>query len=246
MRKGICLPGVRRFWPVRRSGLGSHGISAIAFRKTPAGLVFPTVTRNLTCSDALLNWMRILGRFISSFISRPTPSATSYINPPPLLPPPLRHCRPCSTIHPHHPRAGMVARAGLVWCDGQQWRADRRWRHVVAGVGLGLGRPKIGTILGYQRCTEEKLDFELENNRMLLKMYEHFMDQFNGMRPKEEVLLDTESDMNWSSLVVTELPEDVDKFEDPDYMLPEEIGENSVATTSSTRRYNLCSRHYHP
>ncbi|XP_057492446.1 LOW QUALITY PROTEIN: protein GAMETE EXPRESSED 1-like [Actinidia eriantha] len=89
-------------------------------------------------------------------------------------------------------------------------------------------------------------DFELENNRMLLKMYEHFMDQFNGTRTREEVLSDTESDMNWSSLVVTELPEDVDKFEDPDYMLPEGIGENSVATTSSTRRYNLRSRHYHP
>ncbi|PSS00287.1 Protein GAMETE EXPRESSED 1 like [Actinidia chinensis var. chinensis] len=89
-------------------------------------------------------------------------------------------------------------------------------------------------------------DFELENNHMLHKMYEHFMNQFNGSRPREEVLSDTESDMHWSSLVVTELLDDVDKLEDPDYMLPEEIGENSVATTSSTRRYNLRSRCHHP
>ncbi|GFZ09576.1 hypothetical protein Acr_21g0001750 [Actinidia rufa] len=89
-------------------------------------------------------------------------------------------------------------------------------------------------------------DFELENNHMLHKMYGHFMNQFNGSRPREEVLSDTESDMHWSSLVVTELLDDVDKLEDPDYMLPEEIGENSVATTSSTRRYNLRSRCHHP
>ena len=43
-------------------------------------------------------------------------------------------------------------------------------------------------------------------------MYEHFMNEFNDTRPREEVLADTESDMHWSSLVVTELLEDVDKI----------------------------------
>ena len=39
-----------------------------------------------------------------------------------------------------------------------------------------------------------------------------------------------------------DLPEDVNNFEDPDYILPEEVGENSIMTTSITRKYNLRHR----
>lgn len=51
-----------------------------------------------------------------------------------------------------------------------------------------------------------------------------------------------DSDEDWSSLIDTEYPEDVNELEDPDYMLPEEVGENSITTTTLTRNYNLRQR----
>ncbi|KAA8530696.1 hypothetical protein F0562_005370 [Nyssa sinensis] len=84
-------------------------------------------------------------------------------------------------------------------------------------------------------------DYEVLNHQMLLTL----IDKVNGMEREKELLWDMDSDVNWSSWVDIELPEDVDNIEDPDYRLPEEVAENSVATTSITRKYNLRNRHHH-
>ncbi|XP_052195520.1 protein GAMETE EXPRESSED 1 [Diospyros lotus] len=94
----------------------------------------------------------------------------------------------------------------------------------------------------YAVCTFR--DIELLNHQLLLKITEDLIEVFNGKRAKyEELSWDAGSDINWPSWVETELPEDVDNLEDPDYLLQEEVGENSVPTTSTTKRYNLRRRH---
>ncbi|KAK2966083.1 hypothetical protein RJ640_025579 [Escallonia rubra] len=83
-------------------------------------------------------------------------------------------------------------------------------------------------------------DYEMLNHHMLLALIE----KVNGMEKKRELSWDTDSDseVNWSSWVDSELPEDVDKLEDPDFMMTEGVGENSLATTSISRQYNLRNR----
>ncbi|KAL0330052.1 UNVERIFIED_CONTAM: protein GAMETE EXPRESSED 1 [Sesamum radiatum] len=84
-------------------------------------------------------------------------------------------------------------------------------------------------------------DYEMLNHKMLLAI----MEKVNSMQRTKELLswdTDTDSEINWSSWVDTELPEDVGLLEDPDYLLPEEVGENSSVTSSSTKRYNLRRR----
>lgn len=80
------------------------------------------------------------------------------------------------------------------------------------------------------------------NHKMLLAI----MEKVNSMQRTKELLswdTDIDSEINWSSWVDTELPEDVGLLEDPDYLLPEEVGENSSVTSSSTKRYNLRRRY---
>ena len=77
------------------------------------------------------------------------------------------------------------------------------------------------------------------NHHMLLTLIE----KINGMERHKELSWDSDSDVNWSTWIDTDLPEDVNNFEDPDYKLPEEVGENSIMATSITRNYNL--RHNH-
>ncbi|KAK4435601.1 protein GAMETE EXPRESSED 1 [Sesamum alatum] len=84
-------------------------------------------------------------------------------------------------------------------------------------------------------------DYEMLNHRMLLAI----MEKVNSMQRNKELLswdTDIDSEINWSSWVDTELPDDVGLLEDPDYLLPEEVGENSSVTSSSTKRYNLRKR----
>ncbi|THG21931.1 hypothetical protein TEA_009203 [Camellia sinensis var. sinensis] len=90
-------------------------------------------------------------------------------------------------------------------------------------------------------------DYELLNYQMLVKLNENLTEQFYGkQRNKEELWdVDMDSEMNWSSWVDTELPEDLDNLEDLDCILPEEVEENSVATTIITKKYNLRSQQYH-
>lgn len=74
---------------------------------------------------------------------------------------------------------------------------------------------------------------------MLLTLVE----KFNVMQKQKELLQDIDSDDEWSNWIDTDLPEDVDKLEDPDYMIPEEVEENSIVSSTTTTRYNLRSRH---
>lgn len=57
---------------------------------------------------------------------------------------------------------------------------------------------------------------------------------------KQMVDDDDDDDVDWSSWVDTDLPED--ELEDLDYMLPEGLGEASI-TTAVSRQYNLRHRH---
>ena len=76
------------------------------------------------------------------------------------------------------------------------------------------------------------------NHQMLLTLIE----KINGLDRHKELSWDMDSDENWSTWIDSDLPEDVNNFEDPDYILPEEVGENSIMTTSITRKYNLRHR----
>lgn len=58
----------------------------------------------------------------------------------------------------------------------------------------------------------------------------------------EDVDVDVDSEVNWGKWVDTELTEDVQLLDDPDYLLPEEVEESSSVTTSHTKRYNLRRR----
>lgn len=66
------------------------------------------------------------------------------------------------------------------------------------------------------------------------------MERINGIQTQPNKLSwDSDSEVNWSSWIDTELSEDV---EDSDFVLPEEVGENSITSASTTRRYNLRHR----
>ncbi|CAL5367880.1 unnamed protein product [Camellia sinensis] len=111
---------------------------------------------------------------------------------------------------------------------------------VVRSLAVVLASIQLLTICTYR-------DYELLNYQMLLKLNENLTEQFYGMQRNKEELwdMDMDSEMNWSSWVDTELPEDLDNLEDPDYILLEEVGENSVATTITTIKYNLRRQQYH-
>ncbi|KAJ7960060.1 Protein GAMETE EXPRESSED 1 [Quillaja saponaria] len=81
-------------------------------------------------------------------------------------------------------------------------------------------------------------DYEVLNHKMLQSL----IDKVNSMQKFKELSWDTDidSDVNWSSWIDTELPEEVNNHEDPDYIFPEEVGENSITTTNT--RYNLRQR----
>ncbi|PIN26271.1 hypothetical protein CDL12_00975 [Handroanthus impetiginosus] len=84
-------------------------------------------------------------------------------------------------------------------------------------------------------------DYEVLNHNMLLTL----MEKVNSIQKNKELLLwdtDSESDINWVKWVDTDLPDNADLLEDPDYLYPEEVGENSLITSSDTKRYNLRRR----
>ncbi|KAH9675374.1 protein GAMETE EXPRESSED 1 [Citrus sinensis] len=82
-------------------------------------------------------------------------------------------------------------------------------------------------------------DYEILNYQMLQTVLE----KINGMeRDKEELSWDTNSEIDWSSWVDTDLQEEVDDYEDPNYIVPEEVGENWITTSSLATRYDLRPR----
>lgn len=86
------------------------------------------------------------------------------------------------------------------------------------------------------------------NHRILMTL----MEKVNRMQENKEMLswgMDSDSEINWSSWIDTELPDDVNLLEDPDYLMPEEIRdklvddeERSSVTKLSTKRYSLRRR----
>jgi hypothetical protein len=77
-------------------------------------------------------------------------------------------------------------------------------------------------------------DHEVLNHKMLQTLIENV----NGMERHNELPWDVDSDVNWPKWigsVDTDLPEDLNNFEDPNYILPKEVGENSTMNTSYKR-----------
>ncbi|XVF20490.1 hypothetical protein REPUB_Repub12eG0004900 [Reevesia pubescens] len=105
---------------------------------------------------------------------------------------------------------------------------------------VNLVRSLFGLIVSIQLlhaiCTYR--DYEFLNHQMLLTLTE----KVNNMQSSKELSWEMDSDVDWSSWIDAELPEDVDKLEDPDYLVQEEVGENSITTSSNTRKYNLRRR----
>ncbi|XVF80444.1 hypothetical protein PTKIN_Ptkin15bG0073700 [Pterospermum kingtungense] len=84
-------------------------------------------------------------------------------------------------------------------------------------------------------CTYK--DYEFLNHQMLLTLIE----KVNNMQSNKALSWETDSDVDWSSFIDAELPEDAGKLEDPDYVIQEEVGENSI-TSLNARKYNLRQR----
>lgn len=71
------------------------------------------------------------------------------------------------------------------------------------------------------------------------------VDKVNDMQSKKELSYDedTESEVDWTSWVDTDLTDDDDNLADPDYKIPLLIKDNPVTTSSLTRRlYNFRPR----
>ena len=75
---------------------------------------------------------------------------------------------------------------------------------------------------------------------MLLTLIE----KVNDMQSNKALSWEMDSDVDWSSWIDAELPEDVEKLDDPDYIIQEQVGENSITTSSNTRKYNLRQRKF--
>ncbi|KAL6286826.1 hypothetical protein ACE6H2_011216 [Prunus campanulata] len=80
-------------------------------------------------------------------------------------------------------------------------------------------------------------DYEVLNNKLLHTLIE----KVNGMQRYQKLSWEEDSEFNWSSWIDTNLPEDVDSSEDPDYLVPEEVGENFI-TASTIKEYDLRQR----
>ncbi|XP_020217211.1 protein GAMETE EXPRESSED 1 [Cajanus cajan] len=84
-------------------------------------------------------------------------------------------------------------------------------------------------------CTYK--DYETLNHQMLQTL----INKVNSMQKQKELLwdVDTDYDEDWSQWVDADLPDDVNCLDDPDYILPEEVAENSMITK---KNYNLRHR----
>lgn len=85
-------------------------------------------------------------------------------------------------------------------------------------------------------------DYDVLNHQILLGL----VDKVNGMQSKREISWDdedTESEVDWTSWVDTDLTDDDDNLGDPDYKIPLENKGSPVITSSMTRRlYNFRPR----
>ncbi|XP_050226680.1 protein GAMETE EXPRESSED 1 [Mercurialis annua] len=90
----------------------------------------------------------------------------------------------------------------------------------------------------YAICTYK--DLEVLNHHAILEVNE----KVNAVLRIYKQSLWDDDEINWSSFVETELPDEVDRLEDPDFIMPEEVAENSISSLTSLtrRRYDLRSR----
>ncbi|XP_057425433.1 protein GAMETE EXPRESSED 1-like [Lotus japonicus] len=83
-------------------------------------------------------------------------------------------------------------------------------------------------------------DYEMLNYEMLLTL----TNKVNNMQKQKDLSWDMKTDyVDSSEWIDADLPDDVNCLDDPDYIVPEEIGENSITTSGTTKNYNLRSRH---
>ncbi|KAF6166977.1 hypothetical protein GIB67_030670, partial [Kingdonia uniflora] len=85
-------------------------------------------------------------------------------------------------------------------------------------------------------------DYEVLNHNMLVSLIEKVKAMEQHKYLPLDMESDDESDIDMLSWIDQELPEEVDNRKDPDYMYQEEIGENSIATSSLSRKYDLRPR----
>lgn len=81
-------------------------------------------------------------------------------------------------------------------------------------------------------------DYETLNHQMLQSLIE----KINGMQGKKQLIYEDDSDVNWSLWVDSDITKD--ELNDLNYMLPEEVKDDSGTTTSVSREYNLRNRHH--
>jgi hypothetical protein len=69
------------------------------------------------------------------------------------------------------------------------------------------------------------------------------MNKVNSMQKQKEMSWDMHTDyVDWSEWVDADLPDDVNCLDDPDFIIPEEVAENSITTSTTSKNYNLRSR----
>ncbi|KAK1315026.1 Protein GAMETE EXPRESSED 1 [Acorus calamus] len=84
-------------------------------------------------------------------------------------------------------------------------------------------------------------DYEKLNHQMLLSLIEKVNAMENYNTGKKMLTVETECDSSWSQFSWIE-SEEVDEDEDPDYVLQECLGENSITSSSVSRKYDLRPR----
>lgn len=50
---------------------------------------------------------------------------------------------------------------------------------------------------------------------------------------------DGDDDMDWSQWIDNDLSDDVNQLDDPDFIIPEEVAENSISISPNAKKYNL-------
>ncbi|KAF1894980.1 hypothetical protein Lal_00022476 [Lupinus albus] len=90
----------------------------------------------------------------------------------------------------------------------------------------------------YAICTFR--NYEMLNHQMLLTL----INKINSMEKPKELSWELNSDyVDYAEWVDKDLPDDVNCLEDPDFILPEEVGQNSITASTATRCYNLRPRY---
>jgi len=75
-------------------------------------------------------------------------------------------------------------------------------------------------------------------------MLRTLINQFNNVEKAKQSSWDftTADDVDWSQWIDTELSDDVNSLDDPEFTIPEEVAENSITTSTTTKSYNLRPR----